>query len=102
MKRFVVYVPKDPRLESFIVRGSAIVGEPTESGRVVVYYEGNLYGSAPTFEDRLRLAAGRLSEGYPTIARAWLEPDALLEVGSYEYPSGRFVLTNEPALEAWT
>lgn len=98
-----------PHLVSHAARlidpGSAIVArEPAreaDPATLLVYYEGNRYGTAPDFADRLATAAGRLLEGYPTVARAWLPVDDFDLVGLYD-PTTRALLTLDAApLARW-
>lgn len=77
--------PSDP-LRAVIKPGSGIVGT-TEGERTIIDYEGNLYGAQNivTWADRVMIAAGRHSVRYPTVARSWVKPEALIRVASYEY-----------------
>lgn len=92
MRQLDVYVPvKGSAAEHMIDAGSGIVGvlvpDPHGAGedRVHVYYEGNRHGYANvvTFADRCELAAGRLWEAAPTIARAVLPAVELTKVGVF-------------------
>lgn len=82
-----VYIPalSDP-LRGVIRLGSGIVGT-TDGERTTIDYEGNLYGAQNivTWADRVMIAAGRHSTRYPTVARSWVKPEALIRVGTYEY-----------------
>lgn len=82
-----VFIPaiSDP-LRAVIEPGSGIVGT-TEGERTIIDYEGNLYGAQNivTWADRVMIAAGRHSVRYPTVARSWVKPEALIRVASYEY-----------------
>ena len=65
-----IYIPvPGSRIASMIDAGSGIVGAPGES-HVVLYYEGNRYGASNLeyYPDRVKNAAGRLFQRYPTIA----------------------------------
>lgn len=99
-----VYVPADAEA-LFIAKGSAIVskGEPDATGRVVVYFEGNLYGAEnlKRFDERLLCASGRAASLYPTAAIASFDARQLKRVGTYDYTSGRFDVTDQIALDAW-
>lgn len=84
-----VYVPNAKGISalSFIHKGSAIVsnGVADAEGFVTVYYEGNIYGAQNirTFEDKAVIAAGRLAERYPTVARARVMIGHLTLVGDF-------------------
>jgi hypothetical protein len=89
-----VYVPAAHRDVLSIREGSGIVGatspEPV-TGRVVIDYEGNLYGAANvrTWADRVLQAEGRHRVQYPTVAREAVRPDALVRVGTLHDESDR-------------
>src|SRR5215469_15701016 len=100
MGTLAVYVPKPGTVAAKeIAPASAIVGaEPTESGHVMVYYEGNLYDyvNLTTYLNRLSSAAGRLVDKYPTVARKSVPADDLIEVGRYDPTTWKLVeVTNE-------
>lgn len=102
-----VYVPVSGTvLERMIVRGSGIVGTPHPPGtdRVLIDYEGNLYGSEnlKTYEDRLLHAGGRHAVRYPTVARMAARSEDLLLVGSYDTETRELHVSDQPALDAWT
>lgn len=88
--------------------GSGIVGteQALTAGveRVLVHYEGARYGQANmvTFADRVYHAWGRMSEDYPTSAKAWLPSDMLTQVGLF-YPERGVVelLDGRGELAAW-
>jgi hypothetical protein len=92
--KLTLYVPAS--MESWMGRlillASAIVGSPAgplpalaecAGGRIRIDYEGNKYGSAglKTYAERVYKAANRHITQYPTIARMWVPPAALVEVG---------------------
>lgn len=85
-----VFIPKNATTEPFkgLAIGSAIVstGSLLSGGLVEVYYEGNLNRAEnlQRFEDRALCATGRLIEKYPTVARAWVRPESLVQVGHIE------------------
>ena len=87
MSELVVYAPREGALPQ-IIRGSGIVGSPArlDPGRVVIDFEGNRYGAANlvTYADRVRQAAGRHRERYPTSARAAVRLDALVPIGVFD------------------
>lgn len=64
--------------------GSGVVGQRLPSGPLVIYYEGNRYGT-PALDDmeqRIKHAAGRLFTRYPTIAKmAVLDESSIEAVG---------------------
>jgi hypothetical protein len=65
---------------------SAIVSQGCEQhGRLLIYYEDNRCNAASvrTFADRALIAAGRLSERYPTIAGALVPSEAPRSVGLF-------------------
>ena len=102
-----VYVPRANHPEvAHIDAGSAIVGLPQDDGRIAIYYEGNRYGSASMerFADRVAQAAARLRFDYPTVAKARVPSESLVEVGRYDGVEGRVELTGEDAereLRGW-
>jgi len=97
--RGTVYVPRaDSRLG--IDRGSGIVsiGRLVQSGqatdRVLVDYEGNRYGAVNivTYADRVAHAYDRQRQQYPTVARALVARESLIEIGWYEPDVGSVVV----------
>jgi hypothetical protein len=99
MDRFPVYIPNlaAPQRVRLAVASidpkSAIVGSPDASDandRILIYYEGNRYGAENivTFADRAMLAAGRLAEKYPTVARCAAPQQALTLVGWFSAGHG--------------
>lgn len=104
MSEIAVYVPVGQALT--IREGSGIVGTLQENGRVMIDYEGNLYGAVNivTFADRVHHAWGRHSVHYPTVARALVPTDAVARVGWYDPEAGVVDLDgpeDEAALSAW-
>jgi len=82
-----VFVPKLSTLaQKTIAKGSAVVGQEYEQSGYLVYYENNLYGAENirTFEDKAMLAAGRMEENYPTVAKMLCHYDDLILVGYFE------------------
>ena len=67
--------------------------------RVAVHYEGNRYGSASMerFADRAAQAAARLRFDYPTVAKARVPGDSLVELGRYDGVEGRVELNGADA-----
>jgi hypothetical protein len=95
-----VYVPRaDYPGVGHIDPGSAVVGVPLEEGDVVIHYEGNRYGSTSMkrLADRVAQAAARLRFDYPTVAKAIVPGESLLEVGRYDGVEGRVELSGEDA-----
>ena len=89
---YPVYIPQnvDKPVCRNIAFGSAIVGKPhADYGRITVYFEGNLFGAENmrSLEARAMIAAGRLHDSYPTIAKMSLPENALLKIGNYHYDS---------------
>jgi hypothetical protein len=100
-RELTVYVPR-AGAELGIAPGSAIVGELADDGRVLIHYEGNLYGGHPRFEDRLLHAHGRHVVQYPTVARSLVAPHEIVAVGSYAPDRDpKFVIDEPQLLDAW-
>ena len=88
-----VYVPapvgdrgRDAAL-SLILPGSGIVGYDDGDGLLRLYYEGNKYGAVnlATWEQRVKCAAGRAFERYPTVAMlAFIDADQVVRVGQID------------------
>lgn len=82
----VIFVPKPHALLAEVVTpGSGIVGVVKPHGGAVVYYEGNVHRAEnlSRYEDRIKCAAGRLFQQYPTIATSFVsDPEEdLIAVG---------------------
>jgi len=102
MNNISIFVPAPGHpLSPFIAPGSAIVGREPVSGRISVYYEGNIYNTPglARFADRVFTAAGRLAERYPTVARASLSATSLRRIGRWDDERGEVVL-DEPQADA--
>jgi hypothetical protein len=107
-----VYVPADGTLSTILPK-SGIVGSPAHEWfdsserndlhRVVVDYEGNRFNAANivTFADRVRHAAGRHTEHYPTVARAVVTEDEVVRVATFDAEADLVVVENLAALTAW-
>jgi hypothetical protein len=102
-----IYVPvPSSHLRNLIARGSGIVGTPQGNGRVLIDYEGNLYGAEnlKTYEERVYHAHDHHTwgaYGYPTVARALVEAKELEPVGSFD-PETKTVQINEHGiLDEW-
>lgn len=99
-----VYVPLHDGLP-YVARGSGIVGDLAtyDPGRLLVYYEGNIYGMSniKTFADRVYHAAGRLLQHYPTIAVASVLRSRMEEVGVFDGNAVKLHSGKESVLETW-
>jgi hypothetical protein len=101
-----IYVPRNPEyLDGIIAPCSAIVSNGViEGNRMLVHYEGNLYGASNLmeFHGRLASAAGRLTHNYATTARAMLKADEMIEVAHLD-PDRRVIveIVDADALERW-
>ena len=89
-----------------IAPASAIVAAVDQAGhdRVLIHFEGNLFGAEnlSTYESRIRQAAGRQVERYPTTAKMLVARDQLVQVGRYDYANDRVLnLLNEHLLTDW-
>lgn len=83
---------------------SAIVGAIVPGqDRVTVYYESNRYGAqnGHRFDQKLELAAGRLIQRYPTVARSSLSIEALEVVGEYNSETRTIRVSAPDKLAAW-
>jgi hypothetical protein len=102
--QLTIYVPRPGSSAAVVMAArSAIVGGSTANGMVDCHYEGALYGEAMTFSQKLRHAAGRRVERYPTSARRAFRKDELEAVGAYD--AVRMVVTSveQPGLlVAWS
>jgi hypothetical protein len=95
-----VFVPHpESRLCTQLSRGSAIVGLPQRHGTIRILYEGNLFGAEnlKRYRDRAAQAAARLVHnyptGYPTIAKADVDPREVIEIGTIQPSNGRLEIT---------
>lgn len=84
-----IYVPrKGSHIEKTLAPGSGIVADAdaARDGRVLCYYEGNLHGvkDMEAYAGKLKQAAGRLVQRYPTSAMAAYEVADLVRVGTYD------------------
>jgi len=107
-EHLTLYLPHpESRLCIDLAHGSAIVGLPLTSGRVRIYYEGNVIGAEnlKRFRDRAVQAAGRMlyhyPHGYPTRAREDVNPRELEEIGSIEAGTSRIHIAAGPAELSW-
>lgn len=105
---FVVYLPREGDSAADGIRaGSGIIGAPLPGADLVlVYYAGAVHGQSEMahLADRVFYAHGRLIERYPTVARMTLPPTSLVEVGTFDPPSGTIAPIDghaEAALATW-
>src|SRR5271166_213271 len=89
-RELLILIPKSDS-SARPIKGSGIVGSPTQDGLIQVDYEGNLYHAENlrTFWERLFHAAGRHVTGYPKVAREYLAAGhgfPYLIVGRFNYP----------------
>ncbi|HEY8885816.1 MAG TPA: hypothetical protein VIO35_10925 [Chloroflexota bacterium] len=106
--RLNLYVPHpESRLCTELAHGSAIVGLPTASGGVRIYYEGNVIGAVnlDSYRQKAAQAAGRMLHnypaGYPTRARDDVDPREVVEIGKIEPGNGRLEITARPDELSW-
>ena len=88
-RTYHVIIPKPGTPLEFTVReGSGMIASdsPLQEGRAKVDYEGNLYDAINLRDplDRIRCAAGRQVQGYPTIARSSAKWEELVIVGTLD------------------
>ena len=108
-ERLTLYLPHpESRLCTDLAHGSAIVGLPLTSGRVRIYFEGNVVGAVnlTRFRDRVVQAAARLLHnypaGYPTRAREDVDEREVVEIGSIETDGYKLHIAVAPTeLEWW-
>ena len=102
-QELAIYVPKAGTwLGKTVAKGSAVVGIPREGvdpGKVVVYFEGNVYGAEnlKRYAERCLHAAERGLRRYPTLAFSEAALDDLIPVGKFHYPEMVVELGNEQA-----
>lgn len=110
MEDVIVFVPAPGSdLRDEIAEGSAMVGSEVQGtdGRLRVDFEGD--GEVfPTFAARVRRAAERHrwkrpdgSQGYPTSACAYVSPEEVVAIGTYEPGVRRVEVSDEGALKEW-
>jgi hypothetical protein len=98
--RLSLFVPHpESSLCTQLARGSAIVGISQQHVHLRIFYEGNVIGAANLrhYRDRALQAASRLLHnypaGYPTVARADIDPREVIEIGTIEPAKGRVEIT---------
>ena|SRR6267378_4522116 len=103
-----LYVPHpESRLSSDLAHSSAIVGLPLATGRIRIYYEGNVIGAEnlARYRDRAAQATGRLLHnypiGYPTRAREDVDAREVVEIGVIDVETHRIDISAEPADVSW-
>jgi hypothetical protein len=103
-----VYVPHpESRLCRELAKGSAIVGTPLATGQIRIYYEGNVIAAdnLKRYRDRAAQAAGRMihnyPSGYPTRARADVDPREVVEVGTIETKTFNLGLSGKASDLSW-
>lgn len=97
-----VYVPVEGSgAATIVLPKSAIVGTILPAGVVRIDYEGNSHGHLGTYAFRLLHAADRHVSGYPTTARAYVQPDELILVGRYDIEERTLALEDFDALADW-
>jgi hypothetical protein len=104
LRRFTIFVPRGPELAGrTLIAGSGLVGIPAGPGRVLVYFEGNRYGSenVRTWADKVRVAAGRLQEVAPTSAVLIADANDLYAVGSIGYGLDDIDVVDRSAVQLW-
>jgi len=92
---FAWRVGAGPRHARSIKPGSGIVGQSVLEGQMIeLYFEGNLYGAVnlDRFAQRVRQAAGRMEQSYPTIARMHVKPEDVIQVGWFDADQGVVVV----------
>jgi len=107
-ERLTIYLPHpESRLCTDLAHGSAIVGLPLASGRVRIYYEGNVIGAEnlKRFRDKAGQAASRLlyhyPDGYPTRAREDVDAREVEEIGAIESETKRIHIAAGSSEMSW-
>ncbi len=105
-----IYVPaKQGSLDNLIRPGSGIVAlqdQPAPQGYVVFYYEGNIHSASNlcSYEERIKCAAGRMFDRYPTTAMIALpvtDLDSYVRVVGTIDDTYKVAFTDEPAALAY-
>lgn len=97
-----VYVPELAQLQDIRPK-SGIVARQNHEDHVTIYYEGNIYGGSMTYEEKVRIAAGRCIESYPTVARMRVPKNTLVLIGQYDRASRTLILDldRRAEIERW-
>jgi hypothetical protein len=96
-----VYVPTS---EIKVLPGSAIVGPldpPTSTFRVWIEASTAGIGDLKNFTERVKRAAGRMSEGRPTLATRIVQHWQVVRVAVYDPATSDFIVEDEEKLHAW-
>jgi hypothetical protein len=100
-----LFIPKDPKGDSLkILPGSAVVGgQLLDNGRRMVYFEGNKYNAqdGKRFVVRCLLAYGRMAQRYPTVAKAAMASDDLVQVGEFDPVRSAVSVHKSAELATW-
>ena len=100
-----LYVPNaGSPLRISIREGSGIVGTDVPGDdRVMIDYEGAIYGQSNirTYEDRVWQAWGRHTENYPTVARAYVKREELIEVGFLDPERREIHVDRQDVVDEW-
>lgn len=105
-----VLIPKPGTFAASVIdRGSGVVtaADPEVVEVLDVYYEGNRYNvdALRAFDERVRMAAARLTEAYPTVARGRFPAGEFLVVGQLvALPGARWsalMISDAAALQTW-
>lgn len=83
--------------------GSAIVGVPVEEAQVLAYLEGNLYKAVNLhkYKERVQIAALRLRDNCPTVAKEIILTSELIIVGNYDTESNELSIRLPDLLSQW-
>jgi hypothetical protein len=102
-----VYVPSPTSpLRKTIRAGSGIVGTTQADGRILIDYEGNLYGAVglEVYEERVFHAYDRHTwhgVGYPTVARQLVDRDEVIKVGTYNHEAKAVEISRRDLVDEW-
>jgi hypothetical protein len=101
-----VYVPADDdrHLRNVIDPGSGIVGRRPfhrDVPGLLLFYEGALKGSGRKFARKVADACERLKMRYPTIGTVCVEPERVLQVGTYDEKTRTVQVTDAERLARW-
>jgi hypothetical protein len=100
ISRFVIPVclpaPAFERQLATINPGSAIVGQTGPSiGELEIHVADDRHANAQLFADRCALAAGRMTERYPTSAKLFIPAEWVVPIGEYDSVEGEVQLLGE-------
>lgn len=99
-----IFIPRpewEAEVSLSIAPRSGIVGYECEPGKLLLYYEGNLYGASnlKRWEERVHQAYGRLVQRYPTVAKMVDEAHKYQCVGTIT--DGVVRVVDHAALDRW-